>query len=110
MPDPPLDYLCHFIEKTILTPKLKQPTRGRWPGWPKRESGEREREPDKEDEEQEKERTWWGRWRARERKMREREPDEEDEEQERERGEIEVEVYVLIRSFGYFILYGYYVR
>jgi hypothetical protein len=45
-----------------------------------------------------------------EREREKREPDEKDEEQERERGEIEVEAYVLIRSFGYFIFYSYYVR
>ena len=39
---------------------------------------------------------------------REKELDEEDEEQKRERGEIEVEAYVLIRSFGYFMFYSYY--
>jgi hypothetical protein len=39
---------------------------------------------------------------------REKELDEEDEEQKRERGEIEVETYVLIGSFGYFMFYSYY--
>jgi hypothetical protein len=42
--------------------------------------------------------------------MREREPDKKDEEQEREKGEIEVEAYVLIGSFGYFIFYSYYIK
>ena len=47
---------------------------------------------------------------ARERKRKEREPDEEDEEQGREMGEIKVEEYILIGSFGSFIFYSYYVR
>ena len=50
----------------------------------------------------------WPRRPKRERWERERESDEEDEEQKRERGEIEVETYVLIQSFGYFMFYSYY--
>ena len=46
----------------------------------------------------------------REKEERGKESDEKDEEQDRERGEIEIETYVLIGSFGYFIFYSYYVR
>ena len=60
------------IERKMRQRVSSQPTRRRWHRWPKRE-----REPDKEDEEQkrergERERTWWGRWRVREKEEKER--------------------------------------
>ena len=87
------------IERKMRQRVSSRPTKRRWPQWPKRERGEKERE------------NLMRKMKSkREKEEREREPDEEDEEQERERGEIEVERIFWSGFLGILYFFSYYVR